>query len=162
MKVAAAIAATLAFAALPAIVLAHAELVSSDPADGATITLPYTVTAEFDEEIDPEASSLIVENAAGAQVATGTVDPDDPMRMSADLLALPDGEYTVRWTVVTPNDQAVERGTFRFSVSGVRASPPPGSVSGDTVPSGYEVAVALALASILVGAVVFLILRRRS
>jgi methionine-rich copper-binding protein CopC len=160
MRVAAAIGAVLALG-LPAVALAHAELVTSDPADGATITLPYTLTATFNEEIDPVASTLFVENAAGEQVATGTVDPDDHTRMSADLMNLPAGDYEVRWTVVTPNDQAVERGTFSFSVSVVRASPPPGSVSGDTVPKGYEVAIALALAAILIGAVVFLILRRR-
>ena len=161
MKVAAAIAAMLAIAALPVVALGHAELVFSDPGDGATITTPSSVTAVFDEEIDPEASSLIVENAAGEQIATGTVDLDDPVRMTADLPAQPDGVYTVRWTAVSADDAAVERGTYTFNVGGVTTTPPPSSTSGDTIPRGEEVAIALALAAVIVGAIVFLVLRRR-
>ena len=45
--------------------LAHAELEESDPADGATITTPYTLTATFSEEFDPDRSFIRVRGPAG-------------------------------------------------------------------------------------------------
>jgi methionine-rich copper-binding protein CopC len=83
--------------ALPAIVLGHAELVSSDPPVGGTLTTtPYTLTATFDEELTADGSSIVVEGPDGAQVATGTVSETDEFSMTAELPALPDGAYTVR------------------------------------------------------------------
>lgn len=117
-----AMAATLALA-LPATTLGHAELVSSDPPDGGTLTTtPYTLTATFDDELTPDGSSIVVENSSGTQVATGTVSEADALVMTADLPALPDGEYTVRWTAVTADDAAVERGSYSFTVIGAAAT----------------------------------------
>jgi methionine-rich copper-binding protein CopC len=163
MKVAAAIAATLAFAALPIIVLAHAELVTSDPAAGATITTPYTLVAAFAEETDPARSTLIVENHSGAQVAAGTVNPDDQTKMTAQLPALPDGVYTVRWTTVTLDDNGVERGTFTFNVGSGSTTPvPPQSPAGGAAASSNDVLIAVGLAAVLIVAVVaFVFVRGR-
>ena len=59
LALAAAFAAALV-AVLASVVFAHAPLQSSDPADGATIKTPYTLTATFGEEITPNGSSLVV------------------------------------------------------------------------------------------------------
>ncbi len=116
MRAAAAIGALLVFMALPVIVLGHASLVRSDPPVGGTLTTtPYTLTATFDEELTPNGSSIIVENAAGAQVAAGTVSADDDKTMTAQLPNLAPGTYTVRWTAVTADDAAVERGSYTFN-----------------------------------------------
>ena len=160
MKVAAAIAAVFALVALPVIVLGHAELVSSDPANGATITTPYTLTATFAEEFAPDRSSLSVENSAGAQVAAGTANAD-ATGMTAQLPALPDGVYTVRWTTVTPDDNGVERGTYRFNVGSGAATPAPTAppTVGGTG-SGSDILVAVVVGIVLVGAVVVLVIIR--
>lgn len=167
MKVAAAIGAALAFVALPVLVLAHAGLVTSDPIDGSTITTPYTLTATFEEAIDPELSTLTVENAAGEIVSSGVVDADDqgPVRMTAELPALPDGVYTVRWTTVTPDDTGIERGTFTFNVASVVASatpfptPPPNDGIRDY---SEDPIVAVGLAAIaIIFIVAFIFFRRR-
>ena len=84
---------------LASVVLGHAPLQSSDPADGATITTPYTLTATFGEELTQNGSSLVVQNASGAQVASGTVDPTNNEQMTIDLPQLPDGHYTVLWVI---------------------------------------------------------------
>jgi LPXTG-motif cell wall-anchored protein len=162
MKVAAAIAATLAFAALPVIVLAHASLVNSDPAAGATITTPYTLVATFAEETDPARSTLIVENSSGAQVAAGTVNADDQTKMTAQLPTLADGVYTVRWTTVTPDDNGVERGTFTFNVGSGSAAPAPTPPAVGATGSSNDVLIAVGLAAILILAVVaFVFVRGR-
>ena len=163
LRVAAAIAAALLFAALPVIVLGHATLVSSDPAAGATITTPYTLVATFAEATDPTRSTLIVESASGAQVAAGTVNADDETKMTAQLPTLPGGLYTVRWTTVTPDDNGVERGTFTFNVGSVSTtSVPTPSPTGGATGSSNDVLIAVGLAMVLiVGVVAFVFVRGR-
>ena len=151
---------------LPTIVLGHAQLVSSDPPVGGTLTTtPYTLTATFDDELTPDGSSIVVENSAGTQMAAGAVSADDDKTMTADLPALPAGTYTVRWTAVTADDLAVERGTYNFSVGSAAASvtpaptqPPAGSATG----SSNDVLIAVVLAAALIAAVVaFVFVRGR-
>jgi methionine-rich copper-binding protein CopC len=165
MKVAAAIVAVIALAALPGIVLSHATLVSSDPTNGATITTPYTLTATFAEDVDPTRSTLTVENSSGTIVASGTVNATDASEttaeMTAQLPALPNGTYTVRWTTVTPDDNGIERGTYTFNVGSGNATPAPTAppATGGTG-SGFDVLTAVVLGVILIGAVVALVIIR--
>jgi methionine-rich copper-binding protein CopC len=156
----------LATFALAASASAHASLVSADPPAGGTLTsTPFTLTATFDEELSPEASSIVVESPARVQVATGTVSTADDKTMTADLPSLPAGTYTVRWTAVTADDLAVERGTYTFSVGSLAASatpmttsPPPVGAAG----SGNDLVIALVLAAIaIVGVLAFLFVRGR-
>jgi len=164
VKVAAAIAGLL-WLSLPISVLAHAELVTSDPPAGGTLTeTPYMLTATFDEELTADGSSIVVVNAAGTEVATGTVSETDEFSMSAQLPNLAPGTYTVRWTAVTADDAAVERGTYTFNVGSSPGSPtptpapPPSSSSAGS----NDVLIALGLAAILIALVVaFVVLRGR-
>lgn len=107
-------------------VLAHAELVESDPADGDTIETPYTLTATFSEEFDPnpQRSFILVEDSAGEEVARGGVSDDDPTMMTLDLPELPPGEYLVRWQTRTLEDGGIENDTFTFNVA-ASATPSP-------------------------------------
>lgn len=155
---------------------AHAELISSDPAAGGTLeTTPYTLTATFDEELDAQASTIVVRDSSGAEVASGGVSEDYATVMTVELPELAPGEYTVRWTSVTPDDQGVERGTFTFTVAegatptaeptgapsagptpAVTASP----IDGQPTGSGNDVLLALILAAIAIGVVVLFVFMR--
>lgn len=118
--------ALLALAVLPGVVLAHSELETSDPADGASLaTPPATITGDFTEGVDPTRSSLELRGPDGTRVATGGVPADGPAtRMTIpDLPDLAPGTYEVRWTTVTADDDGVERGTFSFTVE--EATPAP-------------------------------------
>ena len=148
--------------------LGHAKLVSSNPPDGGTLTTtPFTLTATFDEELTSDGSSLEIVNAQGSQIALGGLSPTDAKTMTAALPQLPQGQYEARWTAVTADDLAVERGTFKFNVGSV-ANPPaatatPG-VNGNQ--SGGGTTSDLFLLFVLVGIVVvavlaFLFLRTR-
>ncbi|MGI8928669.1 MAG: copper resistance CopC family protein [Candidatus Limnocylindrales bacterium] len=103
-------------------VLAHAELLESDPADGETIETPYTLTATYSEEL-LDGSNLVVDNATEEEVARGEVDPDDRTIMVVELLALPPVEYVARSTATTA-DGHTERVTFSFTVA-AHATPSP-------------------------------------
>jgi methionine-rich copper-binding protein CopC len=120
---------------LPVTVLAHAHLEESDPADGDTITTPYTLTARFSEEFDPDRSFIRVHDSTGDRVAIGAVSDDDPTVMIVELSELEPGEYEVRWQTVTPDDNGVENDTFRFTVAAV-ATPSP---SAQATPSSSAV-----------------------
>lgn len=146
--------------------LAHASLVSSDPSDGGTLTaVPFTLTATFDEELTPDGSSIVIEGPSGVQVATGTVSANDRKTMTADLPALPAGNYTVRWTAVTADDLAVERGTYTFGVVSAAASATPMTTSPPPVvatASGNDLVIALVLAAIaIIGVLAFVFVRGR-
>jgi hypothetical protein len=113
---------------LPAAVGAHSELVSSSPADRATLTVPpLEISGDFSEELDTTRSVMELRAPGGGVVATGRVPGEGPAtRMTiADLPALGPGTYEVRWTTVTADDDGVERGTFTFTIEAGRPSASP-------------------------------------
>ena len=60
----------------PGVAFGHANLASSDPAEGAALdTAPPKVTLTFTEPPDPQLSTIDVLNAAGSQVQSGGVRP---------------------------------------------------------------------------------------
>jgi len=110
--------------------LAHAKLVSSDPAAGAKLTkAPAKVTLVFSEEIsDKETeSNFTVTDESGATVGTGKLDTNDldHKTLSGTLKdGLGDGIYTVKWQTITPDDNGHSEGTFTFGVNKEPAAQP--------------------------------------
>ena len=120
-----AIAATLLLAAGAA---AHSELISSAPAAGAVVVGSLAdVAAEFSEEMDPARSSMELRGPDGARIAVGGVPAEGPptRMVIAAVAVLGPGDYTVRWTTVTADDDGVERGTFGFTVQAAGPEPAP-------------------------------------
>jgi methionine-rich copper-binding protein CopC len=155
-------------------VLGHAALESSDPADGATITTPYTLTATFDEELTPDGSSIKVQAANGTEVGSGTVSGGDAKQMTIDLSVLPEGTYEVLWTAVTADDLGVTRGTYKFTVAAAvpsttavptnapsnAPSPQPSAAPGTATGSNNDLLIALVLAAVIIATVVGFVLYR--
>jgi hypothetical protein len=112
-----------ALLASPVAVLAHAELETVDPADGATVTVaPTEVVMTFSEALDPTKSSIVVALIGGDEIASGgVVDPAEPTRMTLAIPELTAGEYELRWTSASAVDGDLDRGTTMFSY----APPPP-------------------------------------
>ena len=133
----AAVAFSVALAA-PAAVFGHAELDTITPANGSTVTTaPTEIVATFTEALDPSKSSIVVLNAAGAQVATGgTVDATDTKKMTLALPSLDAGTYQVRWTSASAEDGDLDRGTTGFTY----APAPTQSTSPSTPPSAAAAA----------------------
>jgi hypothetical protein len=74
---------------------------------------------------------------------------------------LPDGDYTVSWTTVTPDDNGIERGTFTFTVAAAGATPAPTPIVITPGATGSnDVLLALLLAAIGIGAVVLFVFFR--
>jgi copper resistance protein C len=112
---------------LPAHVVAHAELDVATPPDGATVEgSPPEVSGTFTQDVATDGSSIQVRDATDAVVAEGGVDPSDDRRMVVDDLPdLTPGDYEVRWTTVSAEDDEVARGTWAFTVTAAAPSPSP-------------------------------------
>ena len=97
-------------------------------------------------------------------MAQGTVSADDAHVQTADLPALPDGEYTVRWTSVSADDAAVERGTYTFTVgsAGSATPAPTPAPDGGATGSSNDVLIAVGLAALIIVVVIgYVFLRGR-
>ena len=104
--------------------LAHAELVTSDPADGAVVNpAPTTITLTFSENLDPAKSSFRLLGPDGAVVGTGEATAAKAMTLEPPPLS--DGTYTIKWTSASADDGDIERGQLTFSVQLAAASQPP-------------------------------------
>lgn len=109
----------LALAALLVITLpvwAHTELVSTEPAAGATVPAGLReLSLTFNEDIDP-ASRLVVyaeEFQAVSGVSTGV---EGAVLHALFTSALGEGVYTVQWTAIGTDGHPVE-GSYQFAVS---------------------------------------------
>lgn len=134
---------------MPAVVLGHVELASTEPAAGAALDDPPTVvTLSFDGELEPDGSGFVVTDAGGSEVASGEVDLEVANRnvLSGDVSLPGDGAYTVAWTAVSADGHA-ESGSFSFRVGAV--VPAPDTAMPRTVPA-WPLGLALIAAALLV------------
>ena len=99
--------------------LAHAFPDTADPAVGATLSVaPAGVTITFTEGLEPDFSSLTVEDESGQRVDLGDAHtaPDNPMRFSVGLKPLKPGSYKVLWHA-TSVDTHKTNGSYSFTVT---------------------------------------------
>jgi methionine-rich copper-binding protein CopC len=106
------------FTLAPTAVIAHATLVRSSPARGATLLRrPDRVQLWFNERLEPGFVQLSVWNGSGTRVDRGdaTVRTDDPKLLWVTLPPLPPAAYLVRYRVLSVDGHVVE-GEFSFVV----------------------------------------------
>jgi methionine-rich copper-binding protein CopC len=169
----------------PSAVLAHAELASATPGPGDEVVgSPDEIVATFTQDLDMSRTAMEVRNAAGDTIAEGPVRGDGPREIRLALPELPPGEYEVRWTSFSAEDNELERGTYTFTVlpapaptpsptAAVTAAPPtappatpsavPTATAAPTTPDDGGVAALLpiGIAAIVLLAVGAWLLRRR-
>lgn len=98
-------------------VLAHAELVGSNPREGATVpTMPGSVTLTFSEPVRTPAF-VEVTDAAGDDVARGPVQIVDADLSRGVGPVSQGGAYAVSYRVTSSDGHPIS-GTVRFSVAG--------------------------------------------
>lgn len=124
--------AALALVLAPAVALGHAELDTSTPSDGETVTGTPRIEATYTEDLDPDGSSLVLVDASGTELATGGVATTTEATKLMTIPTVPElapGPYTVRSTTKSADDGDVDRTTWSFTV--VAASSPPSPVPSD-------------------------------
>jgi copper resistance protein C len=103
------------FTATPA--LAHAKLVSADPAPNATVASPRVVHLQFSEALAPRFSSFKLAATDGKPVPMrATQNQDAKVLEGMPNAALAPGVYTVSWTAVATDDGHKTTGSYRFTV----------------------------------------------
>jgi methionine-rich copper-binding protein CopC len=97
---------------------AHAKLVSSNPAAGATVAPTSSIDLGFSEEISEKLSGAAVSDASGAKTPTAAMlEPNDPKGLMVMLThPLKPGVYTVAWHAVASDDGHRTQGSFSFTV----------------------------------------------
>ncbi len=113
---------------------AHAELVETDPAEGAVVeTAPETVTLTFNEPVRLTSQEIAVYDAGGDPVAStaGATGAEVTVGLT-DAAGLEDGTYVVSWNVLSGDGHPIS-GALTFSVGApsadVTAPPEPESSS---------------------------------
>ena len=108
---------------------AHAELVSSSPPAGGTVTsLPPTMTLEFSEEVKPGSVIVEVTDPNGSRVDDGSAAVDltnaERNTVTVGLFAGGDGTYSVHWENDSNLDGDHSTGDYTFSVAATPATSP--------------------------------------
>lgn len=135
---------------------AHAELVETDPAEGAVVeTAPETVTLSFNEPVRLTSQEIAVYDAQGEEVASsaaaGGAEVSVELAAAADLA---DGTYVVSWNVLSGDGHPIA-GALTFSVGAPSASvaaPPEPDTSSAVVTVLRDVVTAVTLVGLLVAA----------
>ena len=124
---------------------AHAELRSSDPANGQILeTPPDHISLTFTESPDVGLTTVGVVDSSGAPVKTGPPERSSTSKgeIRVALDPVPDGVYTVAWRTVSATDGHVTAGAFSFGVgvtpAEVRPIPQEGAMT--PPPSGLGIA----------------------
>lgn len=145
---------------------AHADFVSSDPADGAILdTPPAQITLTFSEDLLPGANTVAVTDATGAVIASEPIEPQGasvalPWPAGAD-----GGTYRVAYRVVSADGHPIT-GSVLITVG--RSSPEPvPAAAQDTEPESGIIANAfvnavVVVVLVLIAAVIIVMIRRRS
>ena len=102
---------------------AHAELVETDPAEGAVVaTAPETVTLTFNEPVRLTSQEIAVYDAQGEPVASSAGANGEAVRVDlAGAADLPDGTYVVSWNVLSGDGHPIA-GALTFSVGAASAT----------------------------------------
>jgi methionine-rich copper-binding protein CopC len=104
-------------------VSAHAELVSSSPAAGATISgMPIVpIVLSFSEALEAGSRADVV-GPDGTTIGTAAIDPADDTKLAwTPASPLIPGSWTIRWTSIA-TDGDILRGTIPFTVAPAGAS----------------------------------------
>lgn len=100
----------------PRVALAHAVLVSAQPAENSVVTGPdVAVLLKFNSRIDTQHSILTLRAPDGKVGKVGIGSQSEPGLLSAKLTGLLNGAYELRWQVLAV-DGHVTRGTVPFRI----------------------------------------------
>jgi methionine-rich copper-binding protein CopC len=107
--------------------LAHSELVSTDPADGATLDAPpTTVSFTFNEALMPDFVRFVGTDPSGQTGDLPVTSVEGPTASIDWPAGAPAGEWTVSYRVVSQDGHPVEGG-ITFSYAAASTSPTPTS-----------------------------------
>jgi methionine-rich copper-binding protein CopC len=162
---------------VPGVAMAHSKLESAVPAQDSLIAdSPERIELTFNTKIE-KLSNFKLLNAAGEEMETERAEVNGETMSGAVPAVLPNGIYTVKWTIIGADGHSVE-GNYAFTVDAPTPepaaepeptaetpidspspSPSPESVTVDKEDANY--APAIIIGAIIAAAALVLFLRRR-
>ena len=122
--------ALLALLLLPTLVLAHAQLIGSNPGDGAVVaSAPSPITLTFNEPVSPIAIKLA--RPDGSVSLIDTVQGDGAIIAIAPPEGLANGSYALSYRVISEDGHPIG-GTLGFSIGAPSAGGP--AIAADATP----------------------------
>jgi len=131
-----------AFAAAPALLPQHAELVGTTPKDGSTVETAQVVTLTFNEDVNPDFVTVEVAGPSGAET-------DGPAKTKGVIVTqplssdLPAGQHVVTYRVVSTDGHPVS-GTVTFTTTAAPASASPSPSASAATPTPQPTASVVA------------------
>ena len=117
--------ATFAVMALTATASAHAKLLSSTPAENASVTSPQSITLVFNETLEADLSGvdlamltmpgMKMDSPMAVGGITTTLSEDKKTLVATPAKSLGAGRYKLTWHAVTSDTHRIE-GSFEFDV----------------------------------------------
>jgi methionine-rich copper-binding protein CopC len=101
---------------------AHTTLTAANPAKDATVSAPSEIVLTYADPV--RLPRVVLMDASKKQYQSGSAQAVDNKVTQAINGALPNGEYTVGWRVVSSDGHPVE-GTYTFTVTGSSAAAQP-------------------------------------
>jgi copper transport protein len=142
---------------------AHAELVSTDPEEGAVLdAAPSSVTLTFNEPVRLTSQEVAVYDAEGDPVASSAEANGAQVAVTLPASDLADGTYVVSWNVLSGDGHPIS-GALTFSVGEPSASvsaPPEPETSSRVVEVVRDVVTAVSLVGLLLAAGLAIFLAR--
>ena len=128
-----------------AVLVTHAQLLATSPADGDTVEAVAEVTLTFSEDVNAQFVQVQVQGPGGDE-ADGEPAADGRDVTQALSPDLPAGEHRVTYRVVSVDGHPVS-GTFAFTTTVDPAAPSPTASAASAEPSGTPSPVASATAT---------------
>ena len=124
-------------AAVAPAALAHSELVSSDPTDGAVLDAPPTIVSfTFNEPLLPDFVRFIATDPSGVTGDLPVSSVEGPTATITWPAEAPGGEWTVNYRVVSQDGHPIEGGiTFAYAAASPTPTPTSSSSSPTPAPS---------------------------
>lgn len=97
-------------------VLAHAELVSASPTPGSSVEMLRELRLTFSEPIEANGRIDLMQDFVPAAELTPTVDPQNANELVTAVPPLPDGVYTVQWTVTSTDGHSIS-GSYSLGIN---------------------------------------------
>ena len=98
--------------------LAHANLVSSNPAADAVVVAPRTIKLTFSEKIDPASSGiqLSMGDGMGVSTAAASVSADGKTLTARTTSPFMAGKWTLSWHALSADDGHGTQGSYSFTI----------------------------------------------
>ncbi len=103
---------------------AHAELLSAEPAPGSSVATLTEIRLSFSESVSAESKIELLQDFVSVAELHPMIDPNEATVLVTAVPPLPDGVYTVQWSVTSSDGHPIS-GSYSLGINNAHQSAPP-------------------------------------